>query len=172
MLEQGPGKNWSWFHTSRQDKTRSIIFSKKQSQLQQDQCFLLNIFRLCLKESRNTPSFVPVFADAAELSHLWKPRLTYIQTSLFASGHTLLQFQFPVFPAYIKPGFLSGRGILHCCPSSKILSLPFRGLQGASGFSPVVPHYPTVQKPFLCSILSISLCTKRNLDPLLPFPKK
>lgn len=28
------------------------------SRLQQDQCFLLSIFRLCLKESRNTP-FVP-----------------------------------------------------------------------------------------------------------------
>lgn len=58
MLEQGPGKNWSWFHTPRQEKKRSFILSKKVSQLQQDQCFLLSIFRLCLKESRNTP-FVP-----------------------------------------------------------------------------------------------------------------
>lgn len=151
MLEQGPGKNWSLFHTPRQEKKISIILSKKMSQLQQDQSVLLSIFRLLLKESRNTP-FVPIFADAAELSHLWKLRLTHIQTSLLASGHALLQFQFPVFPAYIKPGCPSGREILHCCPSSKIFSLPFIGLQRASSFSPVALHYPTVQQPFLYCI--------------------
>lgn len=58
MLEQGPGKNWRWFHTPRQEKKRSFILSKKVSQLHQDQCFLLSIFRLSLKESRNTP-FIP-----------------------------------------------------------------------------------------------------------------
>lgn len=139
------------------------------SQLQQDQCFLLSIFRLYLKESRNTP-FIPIFADAAELSHLSKPRLTHIQTSLPASEHTLLQFQFPLFPAYIKPSFPSGRGILHCCPSSKILSLSFRGLQGASGFSSVVLHYPTVQEPFLCSIFPSPYVQRGIYIPFCPFP--
>lgn len=88
------------------------------SHLWQDQCFLLSRFRLCQKESRETHCS-QLSADAAELSHLWKPVFTHIQTSLTATRLILLQL--PGSPAYIKPCCPSGREILPCCPSSNIL---------------------------------------------------
>lgn len=95
-------------------------------------------------------------------SHTYKPP-SLLQHSFCSTSR---------FPSYIKPCCPSGREILHCCPSSNTLPPPCRIQRTAPLFLVLAPVFLIVQKPCLVQYLSFSLGLKRNLAPLLPFPRQ